>query len=70
MDLSDMVATWRGLSIEVGRRLGRPIGVGHVRWAVERSGLDVGQKIGGVLVFDESDVETATRLMEEAGRRA
>ncbi len=67
MDLRDMVATWRGLSIEVGRRMGRPIGLGHVRWAVERSGLDIGMKIGGVLVFSEADVEATVRLVRERG---
>ena len=70
MDADGVVVGWRGLSLEVGDRLGRPVGVSRVRHRVESSGLRVGRKLGGVLVFDEPDVETATRLVEEAGRRA
>ena len=70
VDADGVVVGWRGLSLEVGERLGRPVGVNKVRHRVESSGLRVGRKLGGVLVFDESDVETAARLMEEAGRRA
>ena len=70
MDADGVVVGWRGLSLEVGERLGRPVGLSKVRHRVESSGLRVGRKLGGVLVFDESDLETATRLVEEAGRRA
>jgi hypothetical protein len=67
-DADDVVVGWRGLSLEIGERLGRPVGLSKVRHRVEGSGLRVGRKLGGVLLFDESDVRTATRLMEEAGR--
>jgi hypothetical protein len=54
---------WRELSLEVGRRLGRPVGLSKVRHRVEGSGLPVGRKLGGVLLFGEADVATATRLI-------
>ena len=47
--MGDLTAGWRGLSLAVGERLRRPVGVGKVRWAVESSGLRIGRKIGGVL---------------------
>lgn len=68
MDADALIVGWRGLSLEIGERLGRPVGLSKVRHRVEGSGLRVGRKIGGVLVFDESDVETATRLVEGTGR--
>ena len=68
MNEDGMVVGWRGLSLEIGERLGRPVGLSKVRHRIEGSGLRVGRKLGGVLLFEESDVETATRLMEEAGR--
>jgi len=67
MDTRNIVAGWRGLSLAVGQRLGRPVGVGKVRWAVESSGLGIGRKIGNALVFDEGDIEVVARLLE--GRR-
>jgi hypothetical protein len=70
MQADKLVLGWRALSLEVGERLGRPVGLSKVRHRVESSGVRVGRKMNGMLVFDESDVETATRLMEEAGRRA
>ena len=51
------VSGWRGLSLAVGEQLGRPVGVGKVRWAVESSGLRVGRRIGPALIFD--------RIMEQ-----
>ena len=69
MAVRRLTAGWRGLSLAVGERLGRPVGVGKVRWAVESSGLRIGRKIGGVLVFDEGDVETTARLLEGRGER-
>lgn len=65
MDVSNVVAGWRGLSLAVGERLGRPVGLGTVRWAVERSGLDIGKKVGGVLLFSEEDVETTVGLLRD-----
>ncbi|MHC5059259.1 MAG: hypothetical protein ACYTKD_31785 [Planctomycetota bacterium] len=65
-----VVVGWRGLSLELGERLGRPVGVSKVRHRVEDSGLRVGRKLGGSLIFNEADVETAARLVEEAARRA
>lgn len=67
MNVEDVVAGWRGLSLAVSERLGRPIGVGQVRWQVELSGLPIGRKIGNSLVFDESDIDTVVRLVQ--GRR-
>ena len=69
-DTDGVVVGWRGLSLELGDRLGRPVGVSKVRHRVEDSGLRVGRKLGGSLIFDEADVETAARLVEEAARRA
>ena len=68
MDVAGVVAGWRGLSLAVGERLGRPVGLGSVRWAVERSGLAIGKKIGGVLLFGKEDVETTVRLLEGKAR--
>ncbi|MHC5058502.1 MAG: hypothetical protein ACYTKD_27915 [Planctomycetota bacterium] len=64
-DADGVVVGWRGLSLELGDRLGRPVGVSKVRHRVEDSGLRVGRKLGGSLIFDEADVETAARLLEE-----
>lgn len=57
------VTGWRGLSREVSKRLGRPLGVGRVRYVVESSGLPIGGKIGSSMVFDEGDVEATVRLL-------
>ncbi|MHC5059120.1 MAG: hypothetical protein ACYTKD_31080 [Planctomycetota bacterium] len=65
-----LVMGWRALSLEVGERVGRPVGLSKVRHRVEDSGLRVGRKLGGSLIFNEADVETAARLVEEAARRA
>ena len=65
MDGDSVVVGWRELSLEVGERLGRPVSVSKVRHRVEASGLRVGRKLGGVLVFDKSDVERAMRLVQE-----
>ena len=65
---ADLVATWRGLSAAVSARLGRPIGVGRLRWLVESKALAVGTKLGNTLVFDESDVDAVVRLVEAARR--
>ena len=62
MDEKRLVVGWRELSIAVSERLGRPVGVGKVRWAVESSGLRIGRKIGNALVFDESDIAATVRL--------
>jgi hypothetical protein len=58
-------AGWRELSLVVGERLGRPVGVGRIRWAVESSGQPIGTKIGNILVFSEADVEAAVALVRE-----
>ena len=68
----EIVAGWRGLSLAVGKRTGRPVGVGAVRWRVENSGLPIGEQVGGVLLFSESDVARAAELVaaKEAGQPA
>lgn len=60
-----LTAGWRELSRIVGARLGRPIGVGRIRWAVESSGQPIGTKIGNVLAFSEADVEATVVLVRE-----
>lgn len=65
MDVTNVVAGWRGLSLAVGERLGRPVGLGTVRWAVERSGLAIGKKAGGLMFFSEEDVETTVGLLRD-----
>ena len=69
MDVRSLVIGWRSFGLAVGDKLRRPVGVGKVRWAVESSGLRIGRKIGGVLVFDEGDVETTARLLAGRGER-
>ena len=63
MDKQEVAAGWRELSITVSERLGRPVGVGKVRWAVESSGLRIGRKIGPALAFDQADIEATVRLL-------
>ncbi len=60
-----LVAGWRGLSLVVGARLGRPVGVGRVRWCVESSGLPIGRRLGNTLVFNQDDVDTVVRLVAD-----
>ena len=48
MEVAGLVVGWRGLSLAVGALLGRPVGIGVVRWRVERSGLAVGKKVCGI----------------------
>ena len=60
-----LTAGWRELSRVVGARLGRPIGVGRIRWAVESSGQPIGTKIGNILAFSEADVEATVVLVRE-----
>ena len=70
MTMDELVAGWRGLALAVSERLGRPVGAGRVRWRVESSGLTIGTKLGGALLFDRSDVEATARLVDGADRRA
>ena len=63
---NDLLAGWRSLSLEVGRRLGRPVGAGRVRYRVESSGLPIGRRVGASLIFDSSDVDAAVRLFGSA----
>lgn len=65
MDSSGLIAGWRGLSITVGERLGRPVGAGRIRWIVESEGRPLGTKIGNNLIFSEADVEIATALVRQ-----
>jgi hypothetical protein len=64
MEVTGLVVGWRGLSLAVGALLGRPVGIGVVRWGVERSGLPVGKKVGGTMLFEQADVELAARLVD------
>ena len=64
-----LVAGWRGLALAVSQSLGRPVGAGRVRWRVESSGVPIGMKLGGILVFDRADVEATANLVEEADGR-
>ena len=68
MEKELVVVGWRGLSLAVGERIGRPVGVSLVRNRIENSGLPVGRKLGGVLVFDASDLDAAVRLVEQPRR--
>lgn len=70
MRTDELVAGWRGLAIAVSERLGRSIGAGRVRWRVESSGLAIGTKLGGTLLFDSGDVEATARLVDDADRHA
>ena len=69
MDTDKLVAGWRGLSLAVSERLGRPVETGAVRWRVESSGLRIGRKLGGALIFDESEVEAVVRLVRDGRSR-
>ncbi len=62
---NEFVCGWRGLSLVIGERLGQPVGAGKARWAVESSGLPVGRRIGGALLFTSEDVEAAVALVRK-----
>jgi hypothetical protein len=62
MDKQELLSGWRSLALEVGRRLGRPVGAGRVRYRVESSGLEIGRRVGASLIFDESDIAATVRL--------
>lgn len=64
MEADGIILGWRALSLEVGDRLGRPIGLSKVRHKVESSGIRIGRKMNGMLLFDASDVEATVRLFE------
>lgn len=64
----DLVCGWRGLSLAVSNILGRPVGVGQVRWAVESRALQVGRRLGASLVFDADDIAAVVQALEERGR--
>ena len=69
MDADKLVAGWRGLSLAVSERLGRPVGTGTVRWRVESNGLRIGRKLGASLIFDEAEVEAVVRLVRDGKPR-
>ncbi len=60
----ELISGWRDLSIEVSKRLGRPVGTGKLRWVVENSGLPIGRRLGRSLIFDEDDMQAVVRLLE------
>ncbi len=64
---SNLVCGWRGLSLVVSATLGRPVGVGKVRWIVESRALSVGQRLGASLVFDAADVAAVADLIRKSG---
>ena len=64
---SELVCGWRGLSLAASGVLGRPVGVGKVRWIVESRALSVGKRLGASLVFDADDVAAVACLVD--GRR-
>ena len=60
-----VLAGFRELAIEVTARLGTTIGARRLRYLVEASALPIGNKGGGVLLFDEGDVLRAAELVKE-----